>query len=247
MKAIIIDDETRVINTLTNLIHSIASDISIVATAQDIESGYKTVTKFSPDILFLDVQLPDGTGFDLLKKLRAITFKLIFITAHEEYAIKAIKCSALDYLLKPIDPDELYLAINKAKILIKEEEEKLKIKTLIDNFENKQSLQHIVLHTAECLHIVKIEDIIRCQSDNNYTFFHLADKKRILVSKTIKEFSELLRTSGFLRVHQSHLINLAQVDKYVKSEGGYILMKDQSSVPISLSNKQQVLRALESM
>jgi two-component system, LytTR family, response regulator len=247
MKAIIIDDETRVINTLTNLIHSIASDISIVATAQDIESGYKIVTKFSPDILFLDVQLPDGTGFDLLKKLRTITFKLIFITAHEEYAIKAIKCSALDYLLKPVDPDELYLAINKAKNLIKEEEEKLKIKTLIDNFENKQSLQHIVLHTAECLHIVKIEDIIRCQSDNNYTFFHLADKKRILVSKTIKEFSELLRTSGFLRVHQSHLINLAQVDKYVKSEGGYILMKDQSSVPISLSNKQQVLRALESM
>ena len=247
MKAIIIDDETRVINTLTSQINSIASDISIVATAQDIESGYKAVIKYHPDILFLDVQLPDGTGFDLLKKLHTITFKLIFITAHEEYAIKAIKCSALDYLLKPVDIEELYLAINKAKTLIREEEEKLKIKTLIDNFENKQSLQHIVLHTAECLHIVKIKNIIRCEADNNYTFFHLTDKKRILVSKTIKEFSELLKASGFLRVHQSHLINLNYVDKYIKSEGGYILMKDQSSVPISLSNKQQVLRALESM
>ena len=247
MKAIIIDDETRVINTLTSQINSIASDISIVATAQDIESGYKAIIKYHPDILFLDVQLPDGTGFDLLKKLHTITFKLIFITAHEEYAIKAIKCSALDYLLKPVDTEELYLAINKAKTLIREEEEKLKIKTLIDNFENKQSLQHIVLHTAECLHIVKIENIIRCEADNNYTFFHLTDKKRILVSKTIKEFSELLKASGFLRVHQSHLINLNYVDKYIKSEGGYILMKDQSSVPISLSNKQQVLRALESM
>ena len=247
MKAIIIDDETRIINTLITQINSIASDISIVATAQDIESGYKAVIKYHPDILFLDVQLPDGTGFDLLKKLHTITFKLIFITAHEEYAIKAIKCSALDYLLKPVDIEELYLAINKAKTLIREEEEKLKIKTLIDNFENKQSLQHIVLHTAECLHIVKIENIIRCEADNNYTFFHLTDKKRILVSKTIKEFSELLKASGFLRVHQSHLINLNYVDKYIKSEGGYILMKDQSSVPISLSNKRQVLRAIESM
>ena len=247
MKAIIIDDEIRIINTLITQINSIASDISIVATAQDIESGYKAVIKYHPDILFLDVQLPDGTGFDLLKKLHTITFKLIFITAHEEYAIKAIKCSALDYLLKPVDIEELYLAINKAKTLIREEEEKLKIKTLIDNFENKQSLQHIVLHTAECLHIVKIKNIIRCEADNNYTFFHLTDKKRILVSKTIKEFSELLKASGFLRVHQSHLINLNYVDKYIKSEGGYILMKDQSSVPISLSNKQQVLRALESM
>ncbi len=247
MKAIIIDDETRVIHIITKLLKSEAPDVELIATAGDIDSGSKAISTFVPDLLFLDIQLPDGTGFDLLKKLNTISFKLIFITAHEEYAIKAIKCSAIDYLLKPIDPDEFYAAVDKARKQIIQEEEKLKVKALIDNFENKKSLQHIVLHTAECLHLIKVEDIVRCEADNNYTFFHLIDKRRILVSRTIKEFNELLATSGFMRVHQSHLINLAHVDKYVKSEGGYILMKDHSSVPISLNKKQQVLNALESL
>ena len=247
MKAIIIDDEPRVINIITNLIKSGAPDVAVIATATDIRTAYEAITTLSPDIVFLDIQLPDGTGFDLLKKIHSLSFKLIFVTAHGEYAIKAIKCSAIDYLLKPIDPDEFYLAVNKARSLVKEEEEKLKVNALIDNLENKKSIQHIVLHTAECLHIVKIEDIIRCEADNNYTFFHLTGNKRILVSKTIKEYAELLKASGFIRVHQSHLINLAFVDRYMKSEGGYILMKDQSSVPISLSHKRLVLKTLESL
>ncbi len=244
MKAIIIDDETRVRNTITKLVESNFPDVSIVASAGDIESGYKMVTELNPDILFLDIHLPDGNGFDLLKKIETISFKLIFVTAHEEYALQAIKLSALDYILKPIDQDELSNAINKAHEIFKREEEQLKVKALLDNFEEKKTLKRIILRTSDYLHFVNIDDIIRCESDNNYTFFYLTDNKKVLVSKTIKEYEELLKNSGFLRVHQSHLINLLFVDKYVKSEGGYLQMKDNSNIPISINNKQYVLKML---
>ncbi|MBN2273159.1 MAG: response regulator transcription factor [Bacteroidales bacterium] len=247
MKVVIIDDDTRIINVISNLLSSGFPDIEINATAGDIESGYRAIIEHCPDLLFLDINLPDGTGFDLLQKLETVDFKIIFVTAFEEYALQAIKVSALDYILKPVDAEELYKAVSKGRELINQQEEQLKIKTLIDNFNGKNSLKRLVLHTSECVHFVNVDEIIRCEADSNYTFFYLTGKRKILVSKTIKEYTDLLRHSGFLRVHQSHLINTAFLDKYIKSDGGYLKMKDMSNVPISLNRKQEILKILETL
>lgn len=247
MKTVIVDDDKRVINIISRLIQSDFPDITVEATAEDVKTGCRYIAEVCPDLLFLDINLPDGTGFDLLKKLSKIDFKIIFITAYEEYALQAIKVSALDYLLKPVDRTELANCIQKAREIIRQEEEQLKVKTLLENFDEKKTIKRIVLHTSDCLHFVKVDDIIRCEADSNYTFFFLTGNKKILVSKTIKEFTELLKNSGFLRVHQSHLINTAFIDKYVKSEGGYLHMNDGSNIPVSLSNKHQILKILESL
>ncbi len=246
MKAVIVDDDVRVVNIISTLIETDFSDISIVAAADDVQTGHSCIQQYQPDLLFLDINLPDGTGFDLLRKLPQIDFKIIFITAFGEYALQAIKFSAMDYILKPIDTIELAKAIDKTREIIHQEEEQLKVKALLENFEEKKSLKRIVLHTSECLHYVNIDEIIRCEAANNYTFFYLANNKKILVSKTLKEFAELLKESGFLRVHQSHLINSLFVDRFIKSDGGYLLMKDKSNVPVSMSNRQQILKALDS-
>lgn len=247
MKAVIVDDDSSVVNIISKLIKSDFTDISIVATVGDVENGYHCIIENHPDLLFLDINLPNGTGFDLLKRLKKIDFKIIFMTAFEEFALQAIKVSALDYLLKPIDNVELADAIDKAREIIKQEEEQLKVKALLENFEEKKILKRIVLSTSDYLHFININDIVRCEADSNYTFFYLVDKKKILVSKTIKEYAGLLKNSGFLRVHQSHLINTAYIDKFVKSDGGYLLMKDKSSVPVSLSNRQNILKTLNSI
>jgi two-component system LytT family response regulator len=247
MKAVIIDDDSRIVNIISGFIQSDFPDILVVATAGDVERGYRCIMEHHPDLIFLDINLPDGTGFDILKKTKNIDFKIIFITAFEEYAIQAIKFSALDYILKPVSIDELHEAVTKARQIINREEEQIKVKTLLDNFEEKKSLKRIVLHTSECLHFIDINNIVRCEADSNYTFFHLVDNKKILVSKTIKEYSELLKDSGFLRVHQSHLVNIVHIDKFIKSEGGYLLMKDKSSVPVSVTNRHQILKILSSI
>ena len=247
MKAVIVDDDARIVNIISSLIETDFPDVTITATAVNVETGYQCVIDSKPDLLFLDINMPDGTGFDLLKKLEKIDFKIIFITAFGEYALQAIKFSALDYILKPIDIDELTKAIEKAREIFKVEEEQLKVRALLENFEEKKPLRRIVLHTSDSLHYVNIEEIVRCESDNNYTFFYLTENRKILVSKTLKEFTELLKDSGFLRVHQSHLINALFVDKFIKSDGGYLLMKDKSNVPVSMSNRQQILKALNSL
>ncbi len=247
MRTVIIDDDTKIIAIISKLIHTGFPDISVVGTAGDIESGFEVIERTHPELLFLDINLPDGTGFDLLKRIDRIDFKLIFITAYEEYAVQAIKVSALDFILKPVDTAELTAAVNKAREVIKKEEQQLKINSLLANFGESNKLKRIVLHTSDYLHFVDICDIIRCESDNNYTFFYLTGNRKVLVSKTLKEYDELLKNAGFLRVHQSHLINTAYVDKFVKSEGGYLLMKDASAVPVSLANRHNILKTLDSM
>lgn len=247
MKVIIIDDEERIVSTLRKLLEDNFRDLNIAATANDIHSGYKIIQEHDPDILLLDINLPDGTGFDLLKQINAPRFKLIFITAHEDYAIKAFKFSAIDYLVKPVQPEELIAAINRAKEVKLKEDQQLKLTALLSNVEEEHALKKIVLRTAESLHLVKVEDIIRCESDSNYTMFYLKEGKKILVSRTLKEFAEMLKSSGFLRVHQSHLININHIDRYDKAEGGAMIMKDNSDIPISHDRKAFIFKQLESL
>ncbi len=244
MNAIIVDDELNVRNAIKALLTGHFPDVNIISSAGTIQAGYEAITNHKPDLLFLDIELPDGTGFDLLRRVSPVTFKVIFITGHQEYALDAIKVSALDYILKPIDADELSRAINKAQEVINHDEQLLKMQALNENLQSKKVLKRIILHTSEHLQLVSVSDIIRAEADSNYTRFWLSGGQRIMVSRTIKEFAALLSGSGLIRVHQSHLVNITFVDKYVKKGGGHLLLKNGTAIPVSPNLKKQVLKAL---
>ncbi|MGM0667795.1 MAG: LytR/AlgR family response regulator transcription factor [Bacteroidota bacterium] len=244
MKIIIVDDETSVRNSISSILKDDFPDIVIAASGASVKEGYDLILEHKPDLVFLDVEMPDGTGFDLLETLPSIDFRVIFITAHQEYALQAIKVSALDFVLKPFDPEDIRKAVEKARGIINIDEERLKLKTLQENLENRKVLKRIVLHTAENLHLVPISNIVRAEADSNYTLFLLADGSRIMVSRTIKEFDAMLSGSGMIRVHQSHLVNIAFVDRFVKRDGGYLVLKDKSKIPVSQNLRKQVIQAI---
>ena len=244
MNGIIVDDEPAIRNTITKLLTDQFPDIEIIASAGSVKEGYEAISKKSPELLFLDVELPDGTGFDLLKMISPVTFKVIFITGHQEYALDAIKVSALDYILKPFDIDELKGAVEKAKEIINHEEQQIKLQALNENLLGKKVLKRIILPTSGNLHIVAISDIIRAEADSNYTIFRLKQGKNIMVSRTIKEYDGLLSGSGLIRVHQSHLVNINHIDRFVKRDGGYLQLKDGTKIPVSSNLKKQVLKAI---
>lgn len=244
MKAIIVDDEPAIRNTISTLLSEGFPEIVVSGQAGSVEEGFKAVKQDEPDLLFLDVELPDGLGFDLLKRLSPVRFRTIFITGHQEYAVKAIKVSALDYILKPIDKDELAAAIEKAREIISQEEEQLKLLALSENLESKKTLKRIILRTSEALQLISVSEIIRAEAESNYTHFFLSGGKHIMVSRTIKEYEAMLVGSGIIRVHQSHLVNLNHIDKFLKHDGGFLQMKDSTTVPVSPNLKQKVLQAI---
>jgi two-component system LytT family response regulator len=244
MNAVLIDDEAAVRNAIRSLLAEKFPDIKILATAGSIAEGYEAIINNKPDLVFLDIELPDGTGFDLLKKFRQVPFKIIFVTGHQEYALDAIKVSALDYVLKPVDAEELSCAVEKARDIISQTEQQLKLQALSENLQSKKMLKRIILHTSDHLQLVSVSDIVHAEADSNYTSFSLSDGKRILVSRTIKEFENLLSGSGMIRVHQSHLVNINYIDRFVKKDGGYLLLKNSTKIPVSPVLKKQVLQAL---
>ncbi len=248
IKAIIIDDIELTHRILKGVIGGIFKEISIIGQAYNVKDGVNLLTKKSPDIVFLDINLPDGTGFDILNQIQKHNFKIIFVTAHQEYALNAIKSSAFDFLLKPLDEDEVISSIQNAIVTIKKDEEQLKIETFISNYTNKNIKEKkIVLKTQESIYVTKISDIIRCESDGNYTMIFLNNQKKILISKTLKEYDELLKEYGFIRVHKSHLINIDNIVKYEKRDTGIIYMTDESKIPVSHRKKELVLNALNNM
>ncbi len=234
IKAVIIDDERNSRDLICDIIKSHFPDI-LLQSAVNTATGIKTINTFNPDIVFLDIDMPDGTGFDVLKNISEYNFKVIFITAHEEYAVKAIKYSALDYILKPVNAVELVNAINKALKKIKSEIEQLKIETLLSNLElfGKSRKRKLVLSTSDNTYIVDTDDIVRCKSDNNYTTFYLNNGNRILMSKTLKEYENLLSPDNFIRIHRSHLINVNYIDRIGKRNSGFLYMKDGTEIPVS--------------
>ena len=239
IRAVIIDDEEEGRNTVNNILTQYCDAIHVVGQADGVSKGKELIISKQPDIVFLDIQMTDGTGFDLLEQLPKVEFRVIFVTAYDQYALKAIKYSALDYILKPIDPQQLIDAVNKFKVLesnfhIMAEQ----IKTL---FGFKSGFEKIALPTSEGLRFVRVEDIIRCESDNNYTNFFLKNGEKILVTKTLKDYEETLSDSNFIRIHQSHLINLNYVERYIKGEGGSVIMSDGSEVEVSRRRKEAFL------
>jgi two-component system LytT family response regulator len=246
MKAVIIDDEKRTRELIAKLIESFELGVETFPIGENVKSGLKAIEDIKPDIVFLDIQMPDGTGFDLLKIIPHKNFEVIFITAHEEFAIKAIKFSALDYILKPIDPEELKNSIVKAIESLDHKREETQFEALQQNIQPTQK-RRLVLKTQESIHVVDLDKIIRCEADRNYTSFYLTDKKKILVSKTLKDYETLLTGHNFLRVQQSHLVNLDFVDRYDKAHGGTVIMKDGSEVPISPAKRELFFKILENL
>jgi len=199
-------------------------------------------------LLILKLLMPDGTGFDLLNGLSTHNFKVIFITAHQEHALKAIKFSALDYILKPYTSEELINATNSALNEIETENNQLKIETFLTNFQEENNKpKKLVLNTSDNIYIVDIDNIIRCEADNNYTSFYTSDNKKIVMSKTLKEYESLLPQSHFIRIHRSHLININFLDRFEKKNSGKVIMKDKSTVPVSTRKKEQLLKMLNQL
>ncbi|MFM2039062.1 MAG: hypothetical protein RL432_2001 [Bacteroidota bacterium] len=245
-RILIIDDEKRIRDFVKRMIESFGFDVEVYTDGENVETGLTAIQELKPDIVFLDIQMPDGTGFDLLNQVGEKGFELIFITAFQEYAIMAIKFSALDYILKPIDAEELKTALQNALDTIDFKKEETQYEALTHNLNTNQK-RKLVLKTQESVHVVDLNEIIRCEADKNYTFFYLNSGKKILVSRTLKDFELLLANHGFFRVQQSHLINLEYIDRYDKSEGGSVIMKDGAAVPLSTAKKEQFFQLLENL
>ncbi len=246
MKVLIIDDEKRTRDMIAKMIDSFGFDIECFPIGENVQSGIQAIHEIQPDLVMLDIQMPDGTGFDLLNSLEERNFEVIFVTAFEEYALKAIKFSALDYVLKPIDSDELRRSLTKAIETIDKRVDSKQLETLNHNIQSS-TRKKLVLKTHESVHIVDLDNIIRCEADRNYTSFFLNDGKKILVSKTLKEYETLLSGSQFYRVQQSHLVNLNYVNRFDKKNGGSVVMKDGSEVPLSPAKKDMFFKVLESI
>lgn len=245
IKAIIIDDEQHARAAVRNMVNLYCSGVKVLGEADGVAAGLECIEKFDPDLVFLDVEMADGTGFDLLARVGEVTFAVIFITAHEQYALRAIRFSALDYILKPVQPDELIQAVEKA-IRSRREELNLKLQTYTRNVAVPgQPPATIILNTAGSIYRVEVADIVRCESDENYTRIFFPERDPILVTKTLKEFEELLCGYGFVRIHQSHIVNLNYVQSYLKGLGGMVILKNKERIPVSARRKELFLKAMK--
>lgn len=241
IKAIIVDDEENSRLVITELLKELFPQINILAEADNVKTGIEVIRKFKPNLVFLDIDLPDGTGFNILESIDSKNLKVVFVTGHEEFAIQAIKFSAFDYILKPATTEVISATMNRVLEEKEIEDNELKLKAFYSNQNEKtKDSKKIVLTTLDKIHLIDVKDIIRCEADNNYTLFIISNGKKILVSKTIKTYEELLSPFGFLRIHQSHLINTNFIDEFDKAEGGYLIMSNKDKVPVS-QNKKSVL------
>lgn len=247
-KAIIVEDEKRSRETLSGLLKLYCKNVSIVAEADGMKSGIDAIHKHKPDLVFLDIQMPDGSGFNLLKSFDEIDFDIIFTTAYDQFAIKAIKFSALDYLLKPIFPDDLVAAVKKAEVKRNLQTTRESIDVLLENIKKPEAEPpKIVLSTSEQINVVNVKDIIRCESDNYYTIFYFTNGKKLLISKTLKENEELLSEYNFIRPHKSHLINVLYIKSFLKQGNGYIMLTDGSKVPVSRRKKEKIVEIINNL
>jgi len=243
LTAILVEDEIVSREILRNYIASYCKNIELVGEAEHIVDGEKLIKKYNPDIVFLDIEMPFGNGFDLLEKIDNIHFEVIFITAFSDYAIKAINLSASSYLLKPIDIEELVLAVDKIVAKKQNNIESINTKVLADNIKNINNReQKIVLPQMDGFEVVMIKHIVRAEASNNYTIIYIENGKKYTLSKTLKFYEDLLSEFGFLRTHKSHLLNLDHIVKYKKGKLGEAIMSDGSIVLVSSSHKKELMR-----
>jgi len=244
----IIDDEIGTRTALGKIIQNYTKEFEVTGTADGVESGIQLLSQIKPQIVLLDINLNKGTAFDILKAIDRIDFKLIFVTAYDQFALQAIKFSAFDYLLKPINPDELISSLHKAKHEIESSANIQNIKTLIENFaQSPKPANKIILKTSEGIYIQQANEIMYCRADNNYTEIFTTNNGKIVASSTLKYFENMFEGHTFLRCHQSYLINTEHVKKYDKRAGGVLVMTDGSQIPVAIARKEHVLEVLSSL
>ncbi|MBC7826877.1 MAG: response regulator transcription factor [Chitinophagaceae bacterium] len=246
IRAIIIDDEKHCIERLSDLLkENFANQVHLMESFNTVEDGIKAIEKLRPDLVFLDVQIHNKTGFDLLRHFDKIFFRVIFTTAFDKYAVQAFRFSAADYLLKPVDPEELKQAVGKLSLGTGTNTVSDTVLHLLNNIRETQiASKKIGIPVITGLVFIQVSEIIRCQSDINYTTFFLKDKQKLLVAKTLKEYEEILNDYHFFRVHNSHLINLAYIKSYHKGKGGSVTMTDGSEIEISTRRKDDFLKKM---
>ena len=243
IKSIIIDDELHCLESLSLLLKDYCPEVQLIEQCRSAKKGLEAIMKFKPDLVFLDIEMPLMNGFELLEQLPAISFAIIFTTSYDQYAIKAIRFSALDYLLKPIDPKELIIAVKKVQ-----EERHLpmaeQFQMLLKHVQGKgNGFNKIAVPTAEGFELIPADQILYCDANDNYTHFLLKNKNKIIACRTLKEIEEqLIDFPFFVRVHNSYMVNLNEVTKYVRGEGGHLIMSDGSSVSVSRSRKETLLK-----
>ncbi len=240
-KAVIIDDEEKSRITLNSFISKYCPSLHVVALADGVSTGIEAIKSNSPDVVFLDIEMDDGTGFDVVEALKGFTFDLIFVTAYNKYALKAFRYSAIDYLLKPINPEELIQAVGKLSDTnrLAQIEEKLEALLL-----NKKSLQKIAFPSMEGLRLEEISNIAYCESDNYYTNIHLKTGEKLVVSKTLKEYDQMLHEEGFYRIHQKYLANISFVSNFTKADGGFLTLENGEVLPVARRKKEELLKLM---
>lgn len=244
ISAVIIDDEINNANYLHGLLESNIPDVVVKGIGLNVNEGIKLIQTIQPSIVFLDIELQTSTGFDLLNIIGDINFSVIFTTAHERYALKAIKFAALDFLLKPIDKDELKVAINKAVKQKNKESLEKGIHVLIENIRKKDDQKKIAISSTTGLQVLEMKDIVYLQSDGPYTTIYLKQSSKIVSSKHLKEYEELLAEFDFFRIHKSYMVNLTEIKQYSKSEGGFVVMSDGARVDVSQKKKDELINRL---
>jgi two-component system, LytTR family, response regulator len=249
IRAIVIDDEINNLKNLRQILHKHCQELTVVGTALNADEGIKIIEALDPDLVFLDIQMPGKSGFEMLRSLVSYHFAIIFVTAYDQYGIQAIKFSALDYLLKPIDIDELKEAVQKAIRFQKQKSQNLQVENLLRLIELRHTKEEhrIALPSLKEIRFVLIREIVRCEASNNYSIFYFLNGEKIIVSRPIAEFEELLKEYGFLRPHKSHLVNQKFIKSFVKEDGGYLLLEDHSQLPISKQKKEQIKTILSSI
>jgi two-component system LytT family response regulator len=244
LKAIIIDDEPYCCEILTAMLESDCPEVEIISICNNAKDALTAIRKHSPDLVFLDVEMPKLNGFEMLEQLSSINFHLIFTTSYDQYALKAIRFSAIDYLLKPIDREELKKAVQKVNDRM-QAPIPLQLEILMQKFKQPAvPINKIALPTMEGLQMIPIETIISCESDDNYTKLQLKSNKKILVTRSLKEMEEILEQHSFIRVHRSWLVNLNEIEKYIKGDGGYLVMSDGNSIDVARNKKEILLKKL---
>ena len=245
IKAVLIDDEKNALEMLEWQLQSYCPQVQILELCRNADEGIDAIKKHAPQLVFLDIEMPRKNGFEVILHFPEPPFDVIFTTAYDQFAIKAFKFAALDYLLKPIDADDLTAAVQRYEKKQRHLQFKEQLEILLQQYKQPQLAPgKIPFATQEGIVFVKPETIVRCESSSNYTTLFFADKSKLIISKTLKEVEDLLQPYGFFRVHHSHLINLQQVSRYVKAEGGYIEMSDGAQVPVSRQRKDYVLEVL---
>jgi len=246
IKAVLIDDEKNNLDNLAQLLKNCCPSVNIVAIARNADEGRNIILQHNPDLVFLDIQMPRKTGFDLLQSLTRYDFEVIFVTAYDQYGIQAVKFAAVDYLLKPINVDELQSAVNRAIEKSNKKKQNLQLENLIQLLQQQQNKEEhrIALTTLKETRFIYTRQIVRCESSNNYSTFYLADGEKLLVSRPIHEYEDILKGYGFIRCHQSHLVNKKYIKSWVKEDGGYLLLDNGAQIPISRNKKDMVSEAL---